>query len=179
MEFQFPTAGTALLIGVRPAVSRRIRSRLAFCTIPVHHAQMPAFCGHLLFPILRRRISFSFLSTAISETIVLLDLKTWRKTWSRGAKKSTMSALEMEGSAFQSEISAHQRLDGISPPHGLRKCFPVTGRARIRLLCTFHQATERSISAIGTAPSQYSFTPIQLWQSYHADPTVSLSRLIL
>jgi hypothetical protein len=33
-------------------------------------------------------------------------------------KKATMSALEVEENALQSEISALQRTDGINPPHG-------------------------------------------------------------
>jgi hypothetical protein len=51
----------------------------------------------LFFPTFRKRISFSFLSTAFSERIVLFYLTAWRKKRRRDARKGTMSALEVGG----------------------------------------------------------------------------------
>jgi hypothetical protein len=66
------------------------------------------------------RISFSFLCTAFSERIICLELNTLRKKRRRDARKRTMSALGVRGElAYQREISAVQRIDGISPPYGV------------------------------------------------------------
>jgi hypothetical protein len=59
------------------------------------------------------------LSAAFSERIGLFDLKALRKKRRRKVKKSTMPSLEVGGNVLQSEISAVQRSDGISPPYGM------------------------------------------------------------
>jgi ArsR family transcriptional regulator len=70
-------------------------------------------------PALRKRISFSFRSTAFSERITRFDPKARRKKRRRDARKRIMSALGLRGSAWQREMTAFQRSDGISPPYAL------------------------------------------------------------
>jgi hypothetical protein len=57
-------------------------------------------------------MTFSFLSSAFSERIILFDRKIWKKRRSRMAKKLIIFALKV-GYAFQSKISALQGSDGI------------------------------------------------------------------
>ncbi len=65
-------------------------------------------------------MSFSFLSSAFSERIILFDRKARRKKRIRVARKIIMSTLKV-GCAFQSKISALQTSDGISPSYALLK----------------------------------------------------------
>ena len=57
------------------------------------------------------------MSSAFSERIFPFDRKALKKKRRRVPKKAIMCALKV-GDAFQSEISALQRSDGISPPDG-------------------------------------------------------------
>jgi len=64
-----------------------------------------------------RYVTKSIVSTAFSERIVPCELNARRKKRRRDARKRTMSALGVRGTACQREMSAFQRSDGINPPY--------------------------------------------------------------
>jgi hypothetical protein len=70
-----------------------------------------------IFPGLRDRISFSFLSRAFLERTSRFDPGARKNKRTKAARKAIMIALKV-GNAFQNEISALQRSDGIRPLPG-------------------------------------------------------------
>jgi hypothetical protein len=70
-------------------------------------------------PALRKRISFSFQSTAFSERMLFLELNRLRTNRRRDARKRTMSALGVRGLLAREK---YRRFKGLMEPVPLSSC---------------------------------------------------------